>query len=706
MAVLSKIRDRSLFLILIIGMALFAFVASPKDIVSFFKSDKTNSVGSINGEDISRDEFVAQIKSYQAGRTNLNDTQAANAVWDNLMSEKIYSSQLDKAGIVVGEKDIWEALINDSSINKSPQFLNEAGLFDEESLKSYIADLEEDDTNDGKNRWMSWLSYERQIKQNLERNAYLNLVKAGLGVSNAEGKRNYFLNNTKVTGKYVLLPYKKIADSTITVSDSDIQKYIDSHKNEYQVKASRSIQYVKFDLAASDADKEAIKKDLAKLIDDREEYSNITKGNVNVVGLKNTADPALFLSENSDTPYNDNFVFKNSLNPSIADTLFSLKQGDIYGPYEEAGYFKISKIVASNEVPSVKASHILVAYEGAMRANPEVKRTKEEAKARAQEILKKVKRNRVDFADEAKVSSDGPSATKGGDLGWFKEGQMVPAFNDWVFANKKGNIGLVETDFGFHVIKVDDTKAEPGLKLATVSKLITPSEDTENKVFVEAETFSAAITKGQDLKVLANEKKYTVKNGQKLGKRDDAVPGLTGNNRSIIYWAFDANTELAAVKRFDVDKAYVVAQVTQKEAEGTQTVKSATASVRPLVIKEKKAAMLSKKLASGSLEEIAKAENERVQNTGDTSFENPSTSALGRDKAVVGALLGMKEGEISRGVRGTTGVYILELVKKTSPIELDSYEPYRVRLENSLKKDNTTIFNALKKASNVEDYRE
>ena len=699
MAVLSKIRDRSLFLILIIGMALFAFVASPKDIVSFFKSDKTNAVGSINGENISRDEFVTQIKAYQTGRSNLNDTQAANAVWNNLLSEKIYASQLENAGIVVGEKDIWEALIHDSSISNNPQFLNEAGLFDEESLKSYIADLQEDDTVDGKNRWMNWLSYERQLKQNLERDAYLNLVKAGLGISNAEGKRNYFLNNTKVTGNYVLLPFAKIPDSTISVSDSDIQKYINNHKNDFQVEASRSIQYVKFDLSASEEDKISIKEELTSLIEDNSETEE-------GVGLKNTTDPAIFVSETSDTPYNDNFVFKNTLNAATADSLFSLKVGDIYGPYEEAGYFKISKIIANNEVPSVKASHILIAYEGALRANPEVKRTKEEAQAKAQEILRKVKKSSVDFAAEAKVSSDGPSGPRGGDLGWFKEGQMVPAFNDWVFANKKDKVGLVETDFGFHVIKVDDTKAEQGLKLATVSKLITPSEETENKVFVEAETFAAAISKGQDLKELASEKKYSVKNGQKLGKRDESVPGLTGNNRSIIYWAFDESTELAAIKRFDIDKAYVVAQVTRKEAEGLQTAKSAIARVRPLVIRDKKAAILSKKLESGTLEEIAKAEDERVKSTEETAFGNPVTSALGRDKAIVGALLGMNENDISRGVQGTTGMYIIELIKKTAPVELESYEPYRVRLENSLKKDNTTIFNALKKASNVEDYRD
>ncbi len=705
MAVLSKIRDRSLFLILIIGMALFAFVASPKDIVSFFKSDKTNYVGNINGEDISREEFSTQIKAYKDQSSNINDSQATKAVWDNLLSEKIYSSQLKKAGIVVGEKDIWEALINDNSIKNSPQFQNEAGLFDEESLKAYIADLQEDSSPDGKTRWASWIGYERSLKQNLERNAYLNLVKSGIDVSLEEGKRSYELNNLTVSGDYVFLPFFKVPDSTINVSDSDVEKYIKAHKNDFQVKASRSVQYVKFDLSPTIADKDVIKNELTDLIEDKEEYSKVIKDSLVRVGLKNTSDYTAFMAEYSDTPFVDEYVFKNKLDPKIADTLFALSSGEIYGPYEDNGYYKLSKIVESTEVPSVNASHILVAFEGAMRANPEIKRTKEEAEAKAQEILKKVNRSGVDFAAEAKVSSDGPSATKGGDLGWFKEGQMTPKFNDWVFANKKGNIGLVETEFGFHVIKVDDTKAEKGLKLATLSKIIVPSEETENAIFVEAETFAANISKGKNFTELAEEKNYSIKNAQKLKRRDYIVPGLTGNNPSIVYWTFEENSVVGNSKRFDIDKAYVVAQIIQKEEEGLQSVESATKIVKPKVIAEKKTAILTKSLEDGSLEEIATREEVRVQKTGETSFNNPGTSSLGREKAVLGTLLAMNEGDVIKGVKGSSGVYALKLTKKTIPAALESYEPYRIQLEKKLRKDNNSIYNALKDASEIEDYR-
>jgi peptidylprolyl isomerase/peptidyl-prolyl cis-trans isomerase D len=694
MAILSKIRDRSLFLILIIGMALFAFVASPSKIASFFKSDKVNFVGSINGEDITREEFASKVKTYKGQRSSINDTQASKIVWNNLISEKIYSSQLKEAGIVVGEKDIWEFLINDNSIKNNQQFQNEAGLFDEELLKSYIADLQEDDTEDGKSRWANWLAYENSIQQNLERTSYLNLVKSGMGISLEEGKNNYELNNQIVSGKYVFIPFHTVPDSTLTVSDSDIQNYLNAHKNDFQVKASRSIKYVKFDLIASTQDKEVIKSELLGLIEDKEG-----------VGFKNTDDYTSFLADHSDVPYKEEYLPKNKLSNAIADTLFNSKAGFIYGPYEENGYLKLTKVVDIKEIPQVKASHILIAYKGATRANLEIKRTKDQAEIEAKKILAKVSKRGVDFAAEAKVSSDGPSSTKGGDLGWFKEGRMTPKFNDWVFSHKKGDMGLVETEFGFHIIKNMDSKSDKGIKLATISKMILASEETENRVFVEAETFAANVSKGADFEELAKEKAYDIKNAQKLKRRDTSIPGLKGYNSSIIYWTFDENIEIGNSKRFDIDKAYVVALLTEKEEKGLQSIKSATTIVRPKIINEKKAALLTQKLQEGSLEDIADRESLRVQKTGDISFNNPSVAAIGREKAVLGALIGMKEGSIIRGIKGSNGVYALELIKRTPAVEIDSYEPYRLQIEKSLRKDDNTIFNALKEASEIEDYR-
>jgi len=692
MAVLSKIRERSLFLILIIGMALFAFVASPKDIMSFFQSNKAGQVGSVGGESISQEEFTAQVKNIKAANPNIKDLQATEQVWNSIISEKIYASQLEKAGIVVGEKDIWEAIVSSPSIKNSPQFQNEAGLFNEESLKSYIADLEENkDETDGARQWASWIAYENSIKQGLERSAYLNLIKAGMGVTAEEAKQYYLNQNTKVSGKFIMLPFASIPDSVVSVSNSEIESYINAHKKQFKVKASRAIRYIKFDLTATAADKTAIETEIKAL-----QTTLQTEKGENLLE---------FVENNSDMPLDNSFIEKKTLNPKVADTLFNLNIGDVYGPYEDKGYYKITKYIEHKEVNTAKASHILVSYKDAQNAKPEITRTKEEAKALAAKILRKV--NKADikkFAEEAKISSDGPSASRGGDLGTFAEGRMVPPFNDWVFSHKKGDVGMVETEFGFHIINLENTFSAK--KFLTIAKVIEPSQDTEAKVFVDAEGFSTDVTKNKNFVELAKEKKYILKNGQNLSKRGVTVPGLKGNNAQIVSWAFEEEAKVGDVKRFDIDKAYIVAQITQKEEEGLQSVKSATAKVRPILINDKKAVILNKRLQDGTLSGLADKEGKKIQSTGEIDFSKPGTALLGKNKAVVGALLSMKEGETLRGVRGDRGVFMLELTKKNPPTPLDSYEPYRQQLLKKIRKDDAKIFEALKETISIEDYRQ
>ena len=156
MAVLSKIRERSLFLVLIIALALFSFVLSGLFQGNLF-SKNTNNIGEVNGESIGREEFAQQVEFYRTrsnGRTS--NTQNVNNAWNSIVREKIYETQLKKSGIVVGEKDIWDAIVNQISAQNSPQFLNEVGLFDQEKLKEYIATLQEnvDENDQSKAAWL------------------------------------------------------------------------------------------------------------------------------------------------------------------------------------------------------------------------------------------------------------------------------------------------------------------------------------------------------------------------------------------------------------------------------------------------------------------------------------------------------------------------------------------------------------------------
>ena len=238
-----------------------------------------------------------------------------NNAWNTLVREKIYQTQLEKSGVVVGEKDVWDAMVTQISSQNSPQFANEAGIFDPEKLKEYIATLQDNSEEDesGAAAWLSWINYEKGVKKNLEQNTYNALIRAGLGSTLSEGERDYYFQNTSVDLDYVYVPFNSIPDSLVTVTSDEMKTYIKAHAKAYTVKESRDIQFVQFKIEATEEDENAIRTELNQMIDDREEYSNAAKSNVTVQGFKNAADMNEFNAENeSDTPYDANYYNKGA----------------------------------------------------------------------------------------------------------------------------------------------------------------------------------------------------------------------------------------------------------------------------------------------------------------------------------------------------------------------------------------------------------
>ncbi|KGL61887.1 peptidylprolyl isomerase [Polaribacter sp. Hel1_85] len=689
MAVLSKIRERSMFLIIIIGLALFAFVLDPSTLGDFFNSSKVNEIGEINGESISRQEFAAELEAYkqQAGN-RVSEMQASKTVWDNMVRKKIYQNQLSEAGITVGEADVWAEVINAPSVNSNPQFQNEAGLFDEAKFKQFLADTKENNPQ----MWGAWSNYMNQIRDNAERNTYNNLVTAGLGSSLKEGEFQYFTDNTKLNAQFVYVPYTSIADSLVSVSKEEIASYIKENSNDFKVEESRDISYVKFDITATEEDENAIKAELYGIIED----------------FKNITNDVEFLSENdSDTSIDDNFKFENAVNKTVASAIFSGVKGDVFGPYKDQGFFKISKITSVAKMPdSAKASHILIPFIGAQRVAPDVTRTEDEAKKLADSLLNVVKRRGSKFASLAKeFSSDKGSAEKGGTYDWFNYNRMTPAFRDFAFEGKKGDIGVVKTPFGFHVIKVDGQKNnQTVVKLATFGRKIVASETTENAVFQKAEQFALATSKDKKFFAIAKENKYVTKPAIGLKVLDENVPGL-GNERQIVSWAFGNDTKPGDFKRFDLEGSHVVAFVTAKTEKGLMSAAKATNRVKPTLINEKKAKLIADKFNGSALQDIAKENNTSVRNGNGVTLKSPTLSGAGSEPKVVGAMFNAELNKVYKNIEGNRGVYAFTVTNKELPTALPNYEAARKSISDARKNKTFVMYEAIKKASEIEDNR-
>ncbi|MEN8788642.1 MAG: peptidylprolyl isomerase [Flavobacteriaceae bacterium] len=702
MAVLENIRKRTTVLILIIGMALFAFVISGIFTSNDFSGGKVGStVAEINGEDISIDDFRRKIEriSRRSGPTT-SSLQLVNTVWSQVERQTILGQEFEDLGIAIEQDQIINVIKSSPGIAQNPQFVDENGVFDENRFKEFIADLRVN----APSQYEDWLQDEEMIIQSAKEQTYFNLVKAGVGATLKEGELDYKLANNKVSLRYVRVPYASIADSSVIISKKEIADYINAHPDEYKQERARDVQFVYFEEKPSAEDIAQAKEEITNLLEDSVEYLEEKDTTDTIPGFRNTADPAAFLDRNSDNKFDTIYKAKSSLPARFADTLFALKVGEVFGPYRDGDYFKVAKMINRKPEASVKASHILITYEGATRANPEIKRTKEDAEEEANRLLAEALKPGNVFAELARDNSDGPSAPKGGDLGYFEEGVMTPKFNDFVFGNATGHIGLVETEFGYHIVRVDDKRDL--VQIAILTREIEPSEETLNGLFTNATKFEMETTSAdRTFDELAKESEYAVRPVNKIKEMDEYLPGLN-SQRNVVQWAFNEETEIGDIKRFNINNGYAVIQLTAKYEEGLKAVEDASAQVLQILRKEKKAERIIAENTGKSLEQIATDNATSVSSATSLTVKAPTIPGAGKESLVVGTAFSMNQGETSGLIQGETGVFMFEVVGKEDAPSLENYVPYANDLKAaSAAKVNATVYNALLENADIEDNR-
>jgi parvulin-like peptidyl-prolyl isomerase len=712
MAVLNKIRQRSLFLILIIALALFSFVLTDlfKNSDALFGGSQ-DIVATINGKDISREDFMNQVEAMQRQLgPNATSTQAMNNVYDQEVRRVIMETQFEALGLSV-EQDQMRDLIK-TSFSSFPEFNNEAGLFDEAKLNEFIANLKA--TSPQRSQigsvlinYVDWVNNEQSIAASAMQQTYFNMIKAGINATQLEGEQDYIQENQLADIKYALVPYSSIADSLVEVTKSDITKYINDHKEKYEVEASRDINFVQFSEVASVEDENEIIASLSALLNTTVVYNSETKTNDTILGFKNTKNPENFVDSNSDIKYVDNFVLKSGLPTAVADSIFNLNVGEIYGPYKEGTYYKLSKVIAETQLPdSVKVRHILIPFVGATRVDPTITTTEIQAKKTADSILSLIKSKRSKFVDLLKLSSDIASNEKEGVIEFAYTDGFAPEFKNYSFENKKGDIDVVKTSFGYHIIEILDQKNKSkALKIATISRKILPSETTINTLFNTTQKFEIAI-QNKEFQTVAEENNYEVRPVNTIKELQEAIPGL-GSQRPIVRWAFEDGTKVGDYKRFSISTGgYVVVQLANITKKGLMSTENASVTAIPEIRKEKKAKLIREKISGSTVDEVAKSQNVSASTAAAVNMKTPTLSGAGQEPKVVGTAFGLKEGAVSKLIDGSNGVFIIEVTKFTEAPKLDNYNANTNRLTASrVNTAQTIVYNALKKVAEIEDNR-
>ncbi len=709
MAILNKIRQKTVVLILVIALALFAFILSSLfDNKDALFSKSPDVVASINGEDLSRTEFMALVEQQQRQMgPGATSSQVMNRVFDTKVREAVMSGQVEKLGMTVETDQMRDILKN--ALATSPEFLNEAGVFDESKLKVYIDNIK----STSKEAYQNWVNYEETLANNALQTNYFNMVKAGSTATLEEGKLEHVLESEKVDIKYVQVPFASIADSTVTVSKSEIKNYISKNEKEFQAEASRSFQYVFFKEVASAEDEQNIQKELTVALNDKEVYDESAADKKRLeVGFLNTKDDAVYVNANSDDlKFIDKYQYKSSLPTTVADTIFKLNAGQVYGPYKEAGYYKMTKVLDYKTISdSIESSHIIIPFTGALSANSGLVRTKEKAKKMADSIFSLVRNSKTKFAEVAnQINTDG-SKGRDGSIGWvrlttYNPAQFDPEFANFLFFNNKGSIEVVLTKLGYHIVRIDDKKnADKAIKVATIARKIEPSEATNDKVFRDASNFELAIAKGNFAEI-AKTSNYEVR-PMTAKELDESIPGL-GNQRQMVRWAFEDATDIADYKRFDnVPGGIVIAQLTAKQEAGLMSVEDASVTALPEIRKQKKAKLIMDRISASSLQDLATAEKQQVKTSTGVNMKNPTIAGAGKEPMVVGTAFGLAEGTSSGLVKGNSGVFMVQLTKKTPAVELPNYQSFANQVSTQkLNAVQTRLYDALKESSEIEDFR-
>ena len=699
MAILGDIQKRAGLLIGVIGFSLAAFILG--ELISsrsFFSSGSVKGVAVIKGKNIDPREFDIKTRELEDNYKLNNETnsidestrdQIQEQAWNEMLSEKILGDQYDKLGIFVSDRELLEMTTGN---NVHPQvkqaFTNpQTGQFDKNTVIQYVNSL---DQQDPKSK-AQWLGFEKAIMKERTKQKYENLIGKSIYINKYELAQDFKNKNSSAAVILAKADYSSIPDTEVEISDADLKAVYEENKLNYKQDASCKLEYVQFDIVPSS--------------EDREEASSYINSRVDA--FKNAENDSVFVIINSDNRFDNNYYKKGTLSPAIDEIAFSGAIGDFIAPFEENGYFKMAKIYDIINFPdSVKANHILISYQGAERANPNVTRTPQEAKTLADSLYAVIKENRSAYDNIARTMSDGPTRTKGGDLGWFKENMMAPPFNDFCFTNKKGDLGLVQTSFGFHIIEIKNQGGgEKRVKMAIVDAEIKVSEKTRNSIYQTATKFAGENNTAEKFVQAATDNNIAIRNAPNVKERDKNLPGLT-NVRKLVRWAYEA--EIGAVSTVvDADEAYVVARLLERIDTGIPPLEQIKPVVQAEAMKRKKAEMIISKAASAtSIEQFAQMYNVKIDSVPSLSFASPFIPGVGSEPNVVGVISTLSSGQTSKPIEGSTGVFIAKVLSKVDAPDNTNFILAKQQMSQALnQRAKFELFNALKESANVTDNR-
>lgn len=713
MSVLEKIRSKTGLLVGIIGLALVIFILESllgSGGALFGSSDTL--VGKIAGDKIDYNTFNTKVEQQivqiqqnnpQAQINDQTKEQIVNQVWQEMINERVNKKQYNKLGVSVSADELYDLMlvhphqyviqqVTDPNTGKIIEgFAKPDGSLDVVKLGQWVGQMSPEQSK-------FWKQLETSISEVRAAEKYNTLIKKGMYVTSAEAKDAFIGQTKQVNTSYVMKRYASVSDSAVKVSEEDINNYYNKHKALYKIgQTTRKIEYVSFDVLPSNKDYESLQKEAMDVVE--------------IFKTKTAKEDSSYISQETEggqvmiSSYNK----KSMIIPD--SSVFTAAKGTVFGPYTEGTFIKIYKLTDTKSVAdSAKVRHILI---GLQSQKTQTQRTPETAKRIADSLTVLLKEKKVSFDTLVKTMSDDlGSVDKGGDYGWFDENKgFVEPFKNAGLMGTVGNISVVPTQFGFHIIEVLGVSKtrHNSYTVAQISKLIAPSSETNKEYYKMASDFAGKNLNTEAFNKAVEAEKLNKRIADDVKESDKNLPGLDGAN-DLVRWIYKSKKgDVSEV--FEFKDRYIVANLVSIKDKGIAPLEEVREDVTKKAIRDKKAEQFiaeftSKAGASKSIDDIASKMNLIVEKADNLTFASYNIPAIGREDALIGTATAMKNGALSKVIKGDNGVFVVFINAVNEAALPKDFKGKQKEMEQAANgRVDYEMYDALREKADIEDHR-
>lgn len=678
-SVLQKIQNQTGCLLLVIGIAMLAFVLT--DLVSSGSSifsSNDNSVGEISNEPVSYDEYNQTYEALKAQLIQNNpgiafdenmSKQYQQQAWNMIIESRLVEPEYEKLALTVSLAELEDLTIGDNTHPQIQQsFRNpETNQFDKQRLIRFL----KEDINSNPEALQNWNSFQQQFTASLIAQKYSQLITSSVYTTDLEAANYGRDNNQTKNATVVSLPYSQYEDSTLSVSDSEILSYMKAHSSKFERDASRDIEYIRLNVIPS-------QEDSMDMIFQAKEIAQ---------KFVETKDDSAFVSiMNSETPFNKTFQRRGSFLASVENEIFSANIGEVVGPAQENGIYSVYKVtgIGTDSVSSIRGSHILINVAGTDTA---------QAEKSARELISQIKAGATTFEAEANKKNYDASRGNGGDLGWVtKDSRAYPSkLINRLFRSPKGQYFVVRSNKGVHIGKTTSQISRKTVQVAVVDQKIFPSTKTDGEYYKMAGDFLTKANGDKSFEEVAEELGLTKRVANDIKESSLAIPGVSNPN-SIAKWLFDdASNEGDISSIIDIDGNYYVARITNIKAKGLADINEERSEVENILLDQKKSEKLYARMSealkkSSNADELANELEISPVSIPAASFNNSSIPYIGRDLIISGTIFGLPVGGKSDIIKGERAVALVYL-NNDNQYEATDAEDLKVQITDQVKQE-------------------